>query len=83
MPTMTSTNLKLIAVLVASGIEVNLFRKAASPQMVVGEFQNTPAIVKLISDYEKRRVISVPQKSVLQAYQDLSVERLRLIMEAL
>ncbi|MFZ4859230.1 MAG: DUF5659 domain-containing protein [Desulfuromonadaceae bacterium] len=83
MPTMTTTNLKLIAVLIASGIEVNLFRKAASPQMVVGEYLDTPAIRKLILDYERRLVIRVPQKSVLQAYQDLSIERKRLIMEAL
>lgn len=80
MPTLKDTNLKLLAVLIAAGIEVNLYRKPGNAQTIIGEFPDTPANRAMIEAYEKRHVLPVPQKSIMQAYVNLGYERKRLIM---
>ena len=83
MPTITSTNMKLLATLIASGIKVDLFRKPGRSQTVIGEFPGTPANRALVESYERRLVLDVPQKSVMQAYVELGYECKRLVMGAL
>lgn len=82
MPTLTSTNLKLLAVLIAANIKVTTFRKPGRSQTVIGEFPDTPEIRAMIEAYERRQILPVPQKSVMQAYVELGYECKRLIMEA-
>ena len=67
----------------AAKIDVTLYRKPGQNQTVIGEFPDTPANRALVENYEMRRVLPVPQKSVLQAYVELGFECKRLIMEAL
>jgi hypothetical protein len=83
MPTIQHTNMKLLAVLVAAGIHVHLYRKPGQPRTVVGQFLDVPSTRALIEAYERRLVVDVPQKSVMQAFIDLGIERKRLVMEAL
>ena len=80
---MTHTNLKLLAVLIAADVKVTLYRKPGAPQTVVGEFPDTPDNRSLIESYERRLVLDIPQKSIMQAYVELGYERKRLLMEAL
>lgn len=83
MPTIETTNMKLLAVLIAAGVPVNLYRKPARPQTVLGSFPDTPANRSLVETYERRQVLSIPQKAVMQAYVELGYECKRLIMGAL
>jgi len=84
MPTTSTTNLKILAFLIAAKIEVNLYRKPGNAQTVVGEFPDNERTRSLIQSYERRLTVpDVPQKSVMQAYAELGYERKRLIMEAL
>lgn len=83
MPEITTPNLKLLAVIIAAGIEVNLFRKPGRSQTVLGSFPDTPENRALVEAYERRKVLPVPHKSVMQAYVELGYECRRLVMEAL
>ena len=83
MPTTTTTNLKLLAVLIAAGVKVNIFRKAGHYQTVIGEFPDTPDNRSLIESYERRLVLDIPQKSIMQAYVELGYECKCLVMGAL
>lgn len=83
MPTITTTNMKLLATLIASEIKVDLFRKPGRPQTIIGEFPDTPANRALVEAYERRQVLNVPQKSVMQAYAELGYECKRLVLEGL
>ncbi len=83
MQTNSTSNMKILAVLVAAGIEVNLYRKPARPQTVLGEFPATREALQLIDDYESRNILPVAQKNVLQAYIDLGYQCKRIIMGGL
>lgn len=83
MPTIKTSNMKLLAVVIAAGIKVDLFRKPGRSQTVIGEFPDNAANRALIENYEKRHVLPVPQKSVMQSYVELGYECKRLIMGAL
>lgn len=81
MPNITTPNLKLLAVLIAAGVKVDLFRKPGRTQTVLGSLPDTPKNRRLIELYERRKVLPVPQKSVMQAYVELGYESRRLVME--
>ncbi len=83
MPTIETSNMKLLAVLIAAGIPVNLYRKPARPQTVLGAFADTPDNRALVEAYERRQVLAIPQKAIMQAYVELGYECKRLVMEAL
>lgn len=83
MATIETMNLKLLAVLIASGVEINLYRKPARPQTVLGSFPDTSRNRDLVTAYERRQVLQVPHKAVMQAYVELGYECKRLVMEGL
>ena len=83
MLTITTQDMKLLAVIIAAGIEVELFRKPGRPQTVLGSFPDTPENRALVERYERRQVIRIPQKTIMQAYVKLGCECRRLVMEAL
>ena len=83
MPTITSTNMKLLATVRASKIKIDLFRKPGNSQTIIGEFPDTPANRALVEAYERRQIINVPQKSVMQSYVELGYECKCLLMGAL
>jgi hypothetical protein len=83
MPTIETTNLKLLAVLIAARVKTELYRNPSRPHTVIGSFSDTPATRTLIDNYERRMVLPVPQKNIMQAYVELGYECKRLVMEAI
>lgn len=68
--TMTTADIRQAAVVQAAGHQVNVLKKPCSPRCIF-EFFDNPAIRQLLSDYEQRKVLSIPQKTIMAAYTDL------------
>lgn len=66
----TDRAVKRAAVVRAAGFQVVTIKLQCSPRCAF-EYPDTPAVRKLIDDYEARENLNIPPKNILQAYTDL------------
>lgn len=68
--TMTTADIRQAAVIQAAGIQVDAIKKPASPRCMF-QFEDSPATRHLLENYERRRTLSIPPKSIMEAYTNL------------
>lgn len=66
----TTRDVRQAAVIQAAGHQVETLKQPCSPRCLF-EFADTPEIRKLLEDYERRRVLSIPPKAIMTAYTNL------------
>jgi aminoglycoside phosphotransferase (APT) family kinase protein len=68
--TITTADVRQAAVIQAAGHQVEVHKKPCSTRCIF-EFADTPEINRLIDAYERRRTLSIPPKSIMNAYTNL------------
>lgn len=66
----TTRDARQAAVIQAAGHQVETRKQPCSPRCLF-EFADTPVTRKLIEDFERRKALSIPPKSIMAAYTNL------------
>lgn len=68
--TITTADVRQAAVIQAAGHQVEVLKKPCSPRCLF-EFADTPETRYLVDAYERRRVLTIPPKNIMDAYTNL------------
>ena len=67
MNTITDRDIRRAAVVMAAGYSVNTIKLQCSPRCAF-EYPDVQAVRQLLDDYELRKILPIPSKSVFQAH---------------
>lgn len=68
--TMTTADIRQAAIIQAAGIQVDPIKKPASPRCIF-QFEDSIISRALLENYERRKALSIPPKSIMEAYTNL------------